>query len=73
MDANEEIKRLNAEVKSLKKELSFLKLATKPRGKNLKTVIVPPELEMIFDEAEVNVGKYHNPPINCLSKNITSL
>jgi two-component sensor histidine kinase/predicted hydrocarbon binding protein len=60
MDANEEIKRLKAEVKSLKKELSFLKSATKPRGKNLKTVIVPPELEMIFDEAEVNVGKYHN-------------
>ncbi len=56
MKANEELIRLKAEVKALKKELStFKKTNTKP----IKTVLVPPQFKSIFEKAEKNVGKYH--------------
>lgn len=60
MSHQEEVKRLKAEIASLKKEVALLRNGKKKATKKRKTVIVPLDLKGIFDEAEVNVGRYHD-------------
>lgn len=50
---------LKKEIRTLKSELSRLKNKYSESPKSLKTVIVPKELKVIFDEAEQKVGTYH--------------
>lgn len=55
----EQIILLKKEIKALKSELSVLKKNAKPKSKVFKTVIVPKQLQTIFDQAEKKVGNYH--------------
>lgn len=59
MPEGSEIKKLKAEIKALKLEIASLKGSKKTVPKKMKTVIVPEELQTIFNLAEKNVGKYH--------------
>lgn len=56
MTDKQKIKLLQDEIKLLKSKL--LKSSSKP-SKKLRTVIVPKEIETIFEIAEKNVGRYH--------------
>jgi two-component sensor histidine kinase/predicted hydrocarbon binding protein len=60
MTHKEHILKLKDEVKSLKRELLSLKKSKVTSDNKIKTVIVPKELKLIFDEAEKKVGKYHD-------------
>jgi two-component sensor histidine kinase/predicted hydrocarbon binding protein len=55
----EEIILLNKEIKALKREISSLKRISEKNNRKLKTVIVPKELNVIFNKAELKVGDYH--------------
>ena len=59
MTQKEQIFQLEKEITSLKSELSLLKKNAAKSTKSVKTVIVPKELKILFDDAENKVGKYH--------------
>jgi two-component sensor histidine kinase/predicted hydrocarbon binding protein len=59
MSQKEQIIQLKKELKSLKSELALLKKVAPSNKKSIKTVIVPRELKVIFDQAEEKVGNYH--------------
>lgn len=59
MTDKQKIKLLQAENKLLKGKLSKISASKKTKTKNLRTVLVPKEIEDIFNVAEKNVGKYH--------------
>lgn len=60
MTEKQKIKLLQDEIKLLKTKLSKSSALKKPSSKKRKTVIVPKEIEPIFNLAEKNVGKYHH-------------
>ena len=59
MTQKEEIIHLKKELTSLKSELALLKKNNVNASKPVKTVIVPKELKILFDDAENKVSKYH--------------
>jgi two-component sensor histidine kinase/predicted hydrocarbon binding protein len=59
MTEKEQIIQLKKDLTSVKRELSLLKKNALESSKSFKTVIVPKELKVLFDEAEAKVGKYH--------------
>lgn len=60
MTQKEQIIQLKKELKTLKSELLLLKKTAPRSKKTIKTVIVPKNLKVIFDEAEEKVGNYHS-------------
>jgi two-component sensor histidine kinase/predicted hydrocarbon binding protein len=59
MTEKEQIIQLKKDLTSVKRELSLLKKNALESTQSFKTVIVPKELKVLFDEAEAKVGKYH--------------
>ena len=59
MTLDKKTQQLRKQIYVLKKELKAYKTTEAKSKKKLRTVIVPDNLQTVFDEAEKNVGKYH--------------